>query len=584
WSIKSLGMPSSTPQNLTRGETMSDQEFIDPVQTETDKEGAQDIAQIDGPIEFVAPDTMQADPQGNQDYLDGVEKAAVDKLMGDFVQRETWRKPYELLWWQIYTLFMSGQVASKTPTRTKIFIPICYQIIEAATPKLISFLSDNDSQFYVKPVDIKEQQIADNIKRLLQDQLNKASFNRKYEWFIKQLTMYGTSYFFVDWKVKYAWVFERVPKTTIKVDPQTGINIPSTEYEMRKVYKIVERRPELTFLDVLDVYPAQDYATVEEQPGIFIRRFMNKDEFAGRCDGDQPYFANLDKVRDTGTSNRYQETRQWRKTARGEISTVQSSQVELIEYWGPYDLDGSGNPCECQLVIANRSVIVRAVSNPYYHQKRPLIKVCFTNVPGEWYGLGLIEPIVSLQNELNTVRRQRLDNVNLCINRMWKVLSTADVDIDKLTAAPGGIVLTDNMAAIEPLPPQDITQSAYADAEKIVQDMFNATIPPTLTGSIDDMKGMGGSAGLGVARVAVSQALENFATAAKNVEEEGVKPVLEMFYALDLQYLNNAEVLRAFYGDIFPKALDGTSLVTPAMIRGQVNFTMTVLSEMVNKD
>jgi len=557
----------------------------DALQDTLNQEGAEDLAQMDSsPIELTSPDASALQGAVLDEFNAALQKQMLDKLMGDFVRREDWRRPYELLWWQIYLLFMSGQVASKTPSRAKVFIPICYQIIEAATPKLISFLSDNDSQFDVKPTDIKEADIADNVKRLIQDQLSKARFGHKYEAFVKQLLMYGTSYFFVDWKVRWAWVWERVPQTTTKMDPETGVNIPTTKFVNQKSYKIVERRPEVTFLDILDVFPAQDYPTVEDQPGIFIRRFMNKDEFESRCQGSQPYFTNLQPVQDGGTSNKYQETRQWRKSARGEVSTVQSSQVELIEYWGPWDIDGSGNPCECQIVIANRTTVVRAVANPYYHQRRPLIKVCFTNVPGEWYGMGLIEPVISLQNELNTVRRQRLDNVNLMINRMWKVLSTADVDIDKLTAAPGGIVLTDNMAAIEPLPPQDITQSAYADAEKIVQDMFNATIPPTLTGSIDDMKGMGGSAGLGVARVAVSQALEKFATAAKNVEEEGVKRVLELFYQLDLQYLDNEEVLRAFYGDIFPKALDGTSLVTPAMIRGQVNFTMTVLSEMVNKD
>lgn len=562
------------------------QEYVDPVQDELDKEGKSDLSQIDGPIEFSIPEEMQGDDNAASEYAAGAEKQAVDKLMGDFIQRESWRKPYELLWWQIYLLFMSGQVAAKTPTRAKIFIPICYQIIEAATPKLISFLSDNDSQFDVKPTDIKESQIADNIKRLLQDQLNKTSFSRKYEWFVKQMAMYGTSYFFVDWKVKWAWVWERIPKTTIAVDPETGVNIPTTEFETKKSYKIVERRPELTWLDILDVYPAQDYATVEDQPGIFIRRFINKDEFANRCDGDQPYFTNLDDVKATGTSNRYQETRQWRKTARGEISTVQSSQIELIEYWGPWDLDGSGNPCECQIVIANRTVVVRAVANPYYHQKRPLVKVCFTNVPGEWYGLGLIEPIVSLQNELNTVRRQRLDNINLCINRMWKVLSTADVDIDKLTSAPSGVILTDDMAAIEPMAPMDVTQSAFTDAEKIMQDMFNATIPQTLTGSIDNLKGTGpgGSVGFNALQSSISQAMEKFATAAKNIEEDGVKKVLELMYQLDLQYLNNAEILKAFYGDIFPKAPDGSSLASPGMIRGQVNFQMTVLSEMVGKD
>jgi hypothetical protein len=560
---------------------MADQDFVQQV---LEKEGAQDVAQINGPIEFHVPDAMKADDTASKNWLAGMEKQAVDRLMDDFIQRETYRRPYELLWWQIYILFMSGQVSAKTPTRTKIFIPICYQIIEASVPKLISFLSDNDSQFDVEPTDIKEQQIADNIKRLLKDQFKKADFNRKYEWFVKQLCMYGTSYFYVDWKVKYAWVWENVPETTIQTD-ENGINIPTTKYKMTKNYKIVERRPELTFLDALDVYPAQDYATVEEQPGIFIRRFMNKDEFAAQCQGDTPYFTNLAQVQATGTSNRYQETRQWRKTARGEISTVQSSQIELIEYWGPWDLDGSGNPCECQIVIANRTVVVRAVANPYYHQKRPVIKVCFTNVPGEWYGLGLIEPIISLQNELNTVRRQRLDNINLCINRMWKVLSTADVDIDKLTSAPGGVVLTDNMEAIELMAPADVTQSAFSDAEKIAQDMFNATIPQNLTGSIDDLKGTGsGSVGFNALQASISQALEKFATAAQNIQEDGVEKILDMFYQLDLQYLNNAEILKAFYGDIFPKAPDGSNLVTPAMIRGQVNFKMRVLSEMLGRD
>ena len=34
--------------------------------------------------------------------------------------------------------------------------------------------------------------------------------------------------------------------------------------------------------------------------------------------------------------------------------------------------------------------------------------------------LGEIEPIEYLQYELNDTRNQRMDNVNLIINRMWK--------------------------------------------------------------------------------------------------------------------------------------------------------------------
>ena len=85
---------------------MADEKYVDPVQDELDKEGASDLSQIDGPIEFAVPEEMQGDANAASEYAAGAEKQAVDKLMGDFIQRESWRKQYELLWWQIYLLFM----------------------------------------------------------------------------------------------------------------------------------------------------------------------------------------------------------------------------------------------------------------------------------------------------------------------------------------------------------------------------------------------------------------------------------------------------------------------------------------------
>jgi hypothetical protein len=204
-------------------------------------------------------------------------------------------------------------------------------------------------------------------------------------------------------------------------------------------------------------------------------------------------------------------------------------------------------------------------------------------VPLEWYGIGLVEPVLSLQNETNLVRRQRLDNVNLLINQMYKVLATdTSIDIDKVQSSPSGVVLVDDMNNLQPITRGDVTNTAYQDAQAIQQDMFNATVPASLTGNIDDMQANGKSVGIGVAKVAIGQALEKFATAAKAIENKGVKHVLRLFYMLDLQYLTNSEVIRAFYGHLFPEP----AIVTPAMIRtaAGVNFKMTVLSEMIGRD
>lgn len=556
----------------------------DPLQTLVNQAGENDLDQIStGPIVITCPEiegAENASPEAVEAYKLQIEEEIVATLSNEIVKREAWRRQYEMLWWNLYSLYMSGQRGSTTPTRSKIFVPIAFQLIEIATPKLISFMSNNDSLFDVEPDDVKEQAIADNIKNLISDQLDKNNFTDTYESFAKQLLLYGTSYFYVDWKVKWDWVWERVPQVETSVD-LFGINHSKTTYINQKSYKIVERRPNVTWLDILDVFPQQDHSKVEDQyPGVCIRRFMDKKEFERLCEGPNPYFGNKEKALASGTSNKFQESRQFRKVSRGETATANSTDIELLEWQMKYDLDGDGIDEECHVVIANRTVLVRAIPNPYYHQKRSLIKVCFCKVPGEWYGIGLIEPVISLINQLITVRRQRLDNITLILNRMWKVKATADIDPTKLVASPNGIVLVDEMTDIEPLEIPDVTQTSFQDANQILNDIFAATVPQSLTGSIDDMGSKGGSIGVGAVRANISQALEKFATAAKAIEDEGVKPVLNLMYQLDLQYLNTDEVIRAFYGKLFPNP----DAVTPEMIRANVSFKMTVLSEMVNTD
>ena len=555
----------------------------DALQELNDTAGENNLDQMsDGPIMISCPEIKCSEDPAEDAvaaYKLRIEQDIVNTLSAEITKREAWRRLYEVLWWNIYSLYMSGNRSTTTPTRSKIYVPIAFQLIEIATPKLISFMSSNDTIFDVTPDDVKDADIAENIRRLVSDQLTKANFTDTYENFVKQLLLYGTSYLYVDYKVTWDWVWERVPVKKITVDA-FGINHEEITYEDQKNYKVTERRPNITFLDVLDVFPQQDHAKVEDQyPGICVRRFMDRKEFERLCDQPQPYFGNKDRVLALGTSNKFQQSRQFRKVARGEVATHTPTDIELLEWWMRYDLDGDGIDEECQIIIANRQIVVRAIANPYYHQKRPVIKVNFCKVPGEWYGIGLIEPVMSLINQLTTIRRQRLDNITLILNRMWKVRATADIDPTKLIATPNGVILVDNMDDVMPLEVQDVTASSYQDANQIMGDIFAATVPQALTGSIDDMKGTG-SVGVGAVRANIAQALEKFATAAKAIEDEGIKKVLDLCYSLDLQYLNSDELIRAFYGKLFPEPL----LVTPAMIRANITFRMTVLSEMVNTD
>lgn len=503
----------------------------------------------------------------------------VDKLIGkEFKQWESWRRPWEYLWNECYKLYLNIAEMYKTPTRARVFIPAVFQVIEAAVPKLMTLVFGTDDFFDVRATDPAQQPIAEVIKQLLKYQLMRADFFLKFMDFVKQILMYGTSYFYVYWKVVRKWVWKRTPirgpKTFlgITVNPNAILG-----WKEEKVYEAVERRPEIEVLDVLDVYPDPECRTEKDASAIWVRSWMTLDEVKEMGAGNYPVFDPTNVMRiQNGTVDTYQESRQVRNSMRG-VSTgyVDKNQVEILTRWGLCDIDGDGIREETLIVIANRRYLLRAMPNPFHHQRRPIIRAVLFPVPLEWFGVGLIEPIIPLQHELNTIRRQRLDNVNIIINRMWKVNSFADVDLETLVSSPSGIILTDDMAAIESLDTPNVTSDAYNEAAAIQNDIENTTTPKSLQGSPES--GRLGRTASG-AQMIISQALEKFGTAAKMIEESAIKRVLRMCFELDLQFIDTEEDMEPY------EKLFGELVITPDMLHADVTFQMKGISEMVGKE
>lgn len=502
-----------------------------------------------------------------------------DRCISTFTDWESWRKPHEDTWNVIYRLYLNLQDTVKTPTRAKIFVPVVFQVIEAAVPKLMNVIFGQEEFFDVTPLNKANEPQAKVIKLTLGQQLKAANFFMKFLDFAKQLLLYGTAYFKVYWKVKRAWVYKRTPVREDKT--LFGFNIGSriTSWKETKEYKIVERRPEVDVVDILDVYPEPYAPNEHEARGIFVRTWMDVEDVKAMGRGRFPIYANVDDPELIGGDKEFTASRQMRLGARGTSSSAATdkSKVEILEFWGCYDLDGDGIKEECQIVIANRRVVLRAMHNPFYHQMKPIIRSTLLPIPMEWYGMGLVEPVIPLVHELNTLRRQRLDNINLVINRMWKVLSYADIDLDTLVSSPNGFILTDDMAGIETIEQQNVTNNAYTEASIVQGDIEQATAPKSIQGTPES--GALGRTARG-AQLIITQALEKFGTSAKMVEETSVKRVLEMFHKLNLQFIDNDEMLHdpGMYGNVLE------ANVRPEMLQADVKFEMKGISEIVGKE
>lgn len=509
------------------------------------------------------------------------EKEMVDTLIGLFDEWDRARRVRENTWNEIYRLYFTNPEQKKTQTRSNLTVPIIYQIIEAGVPKIANVLFSYGQEFFdVEPIGPNADSTSDralNIKRLLLTQLNKANFFSKFLDFVKQMMLYGTSYMKVYWKVKRDWVWERVPVRT----PITVMGIPlgeKIEWQESKSYKVTERRPEVEVLDIIDVYPDPNAQCEDDSKGIFIRSWLGVDDLKELGKGKYPVYGNTESQNLTSSADSYASSRSERNAARGlNTGETNKKQVMVLEFFGRYDVDGDGIKEEAHIVIANKQVIIKAQANPFHHQKRPIIRGVFSPVPKEWYGLGIVEPVISEVHELNTLRRQRIDNVNLVINRMWQVNTLADIELDTLISAPNNIILTDQMDAVKALETPDVTTSAYNEAMVVQTDIERATVPASAQGS--PTTGQLGRTARG-AQMIIGQALEKFGTATKLLEEMALKRLLNMFYQLDLQFIDDDEILSnpILYGEIANMQL------TPEDIRENVEFQMLGISDMVNSE
>ncbi len=453
-------------------------------------------------------------------------------------------------------------------------------------PKLVSILFGKSPWFEAKstfPQRIIPADVLRSIEALLQYQLKLSSFFKLFLEYGKQLLLYGTSYFTVTWKVKRAWVTERVAVR----QPRTMLGTPMPGYDLQwttqKSLKVIERRPEIQVLPIEAVYPASDQKDVQEGECIYWLDSISMSDLEELSQGRTPVFGNFDQVKALGSvkgTDPMNTMIQIKASARG-IQEPKSEtardhdDVKLLHRWGKWDLDGDGFKEETHIVIANDSVIIRAVSNPYEHQKRPLIKGNLFPVPNEWYGMGFVEPAIPAISELNTLHNQHLDMNNLIINRMWKVDPTMDVDLDTLHSVPNGIVLSTPLTAVEALDGANIPFSPV-QMIGILENEIEATMVPKSVQGTPESGALGRTAR--GAQLIVNQALEKFGTAATLQEQVVLDELLTQMHQLNGQFLDKDEYLHDIYAAIFPV------VPTPEQIRMTVGFTFLGVSETVTKE
>jgi hypothetical protein len=132
-------------------------------------------------------------------------------------------------------------------------------------------------------------------------------------------------------------------------------------------------------------------------------------------------------------------------------------QVEVLWHW-------MRKPEDALNLIAN-DVVIRMGPNPYNHKQLPFARAVDIRRTHQFYGKGESELLDSIQEELNTYRRQLMDRAHLDIDKMAFVSRNETLDERDLIARPHGLVPVED--------PQSIKFAEYGDVPRSVEMIQN---------------------------------------------------------------------------------------------------------------
>lgn len=217
---------------------------------------------------------------------------------------------------------------------------------------------------------------------------------------------------------------------------------------------------------------------------VFHRRFMTKKELtdlltvlhkAGLGRVSEPNWDSLAAAASvTAAQDRVNRQAKVGLTAESQQGVWQNMKEQVLHevlfYWEDAKLG----------LFVNRMSVLYDGKSPYTrHGKKPFLTTCFEPLTGEMVGLSAVQVIEDLQHEINTMRNQRIDNVSLVLNRMWKARRGAGIEEDDLVSRPNGIVWYDTQeSAIQQIDTPDVTSSSFQEERISKEDMENALGTP----------------------------------------------------------------------------------------------------------
>lgn len=395
---------------------------------------------------------------------------ATNHVRTAYTRSQNFLNPYFTKWQTYYELYRGFQANKHYQGRANLFVPLAFENIEDVNSRIFKAFNGVRSI----PGDGKTRvDAARKAEKMLEYQSRIYNFKKAFEDQRQDASIYGYGI------NKVGWIYNKAKSkdhpVVMCIDPADYFFDPDGDTRDNLRFEI--HRTWETLHDL------------RKNPNYFnLGLLMGQDTHA-----------DTNPAPAIGSANASDALKNSRYSAVGLNQPTNQGKFEVIEYWGLFKETEVSDECEYLITMAGNRVI-RLEKNPYLDifkdgildemSCRPFSVMKDTDVAHQYIGVGMVEPIQRLLEELNDTRNQRMDNVTLIVDQMYYVLEEADVNEDDLIARGGGVVYGTVPGGVTPLPRGDVTQSAYQEEVVIKEDIQRALgISPLAKGAIEGLSG-----------------------------------------------------------------------------------------------
>lgn len=446
-----------------------------------------------------------------------IEQALATSVLNAYKEAKRYRATYDKNWERWYRLYAGQHWDGPRPEwRSTPVVNFIFSTIETILP----IMTDNNPQINVVPKNEDSQTMSGIMGAIMEKLWRDNNMGLKLPETIKNSLKYGTGIQKVWWNPKMADGLGDVCVSV--VDPRHFYPSPGAKSIQDAAYVIFAANVPLD--SVIRDFPD---AKGKIQGGIWDPELTVQKSITSQRVDSGVFLGPVSNTLGTATT-------EFKGNLQGKDGTMDRNKlVTLIEWW---HRDDSG---QTWVTIMANGVLLKHDKNPFNHNKFPFIRYVDYIVPGMFWGMGEIQQLEKLQENINQRRAQITDILRLTANPPFVADADSGVNPKAMTNRPAVIIYKNRGSEVRWLTPPQLPAALF-ELQDLDKKDFDA-----ISGVLDVTQGRRPT-GIEAASAitALQEAAQTRIRFKVRIMEESLKELGEMKLSLVQQFYDMPRTIR----------------------------------------